>query len=124
MCRLLTTFAGFAALCGACSLVPRSASESLSGSYANSDTIYEFKSGKVFQYMLPERNLVYEAGYLVKGNKVYIAPSESDRKIMIRNVWCVYRISGNKLIASHLEDMDTGDVFYKDKKPRIILRKQ
>lgn len=115
----------FSALLGGCSPLPRlpaGASNALSGVYANSTTAYEFRNGKFFQYDRPGRTLNFESSYFVKGDKVYIVGKNMDT--MIRRVCVVYTISGNQLISSHLEDMDTGDMFYKDKEPKIILTKE
>ena len=61
---------------------------------------------------------------MVKNGKVYIAPIVPKGKQMTRNAWPVYTIKGDSLESSHVEDMDTGDVFYKDKTPKIVLKKQ
>jgi len=118
----------FFVLLQGCSLVLQaqqsSASKDFSGVYRNSDSVLEFKDGKVFQYRLPERTLVYESTYFVKGDKVYVPPNTQESAIMIRRVAVVHTISGKKLIASYLEDLDTGDIFYKNRKPKLIYTKE
>jgi len=65
-----------------------------------------------------------ETEYLIEEDKVYIAPIVPKGNKMTRNVWVVYTIKGNTLESSHVEDMDTRDVFYKGKKPPIILTRE
>jgi len=65
-----------------------------------------------------------ETKYVVKDDKVYIAPIVPKGKTMTRNAWPVYTIKGDSLESSHVEDMDTGEVFYKDKAGKVVLKKQ
>jgi len=61
---------------------------------------------------------------LRQGNLLYIAPIVPKGQRMTRNVWVVYTIFDDRLESSHVEDMDSGDIFYKDQKPKIVLKKQ
>jgi len=67
-----------------------------------------------------------ETQCLRKGNLLYIAPLVAKDTRMTRNVWVAYTIVDDRLESSHLEDMDNGDVFYKDRnrQPQIIFQKQ
>jgi hypothetical protein len=58
-----------------------------------------------------------------KGDLLYIAPILPKRAKMIRNAWPAYSIQDNQLESSHVEDMDSGEIFYKNQKPTIILKK-
>ena len=84
---------------------------------------FVFKDGKCY-CIDTATNEQMETKYLIKGDKLYIAPIVSEGEKMIRNAWPVYTIKGDTLESSHVEDMDTGEVFYKDRLPRIILKKQ
>jgi hypothetical protein len=119
-CFMLATV--FAALLQGCSL----GTHGFSGvyRYSDGDGAVEFRDGKFLQYDLPGRNLVYESTYFVKGNRLYVRPNRQESSIMIRRVAIVYIISGNQLIPSHLEDLDTGDVFEKETDPKVVLRKE
>ena len=41
-----------------------------------------------------------------------------------RNVWVAYRIRGERLISSHVEDVDDGTRFYEGFEPTIVLEKR
>lgn len=64
-----------------------------------------------------------ETKHLVRDGKVYIAPIVPPGKKMTRNAWPVYTIKDDSLESSHVEDMDTGEVFYKDQTRKVILTK-
>ena len=66
-----------------------------------------------------------EVKCLRRGNLLYIgSPTKNER--MTRNIWVVYTIVDDRLESSHLEDMDDGEVFYKErnKQPQVIFKKQ
>jgi len=69
-----------------------------------------------------------ETKCLRKENLLYIGPPVAVTKTeqMTRNVWVAYTIVDDRLESSHVEDMDNGEVFYKErnKQPQIILKKQ
>lgn len=96
---------------------------SLSGTYKGDHFSMVFEKGKCLCLDKNDKNRV-ETKYLIKKDKAYIAPIVPKGEKMTRNVWVVYTIKEKSLESSHVEDMDTGDVFYKEKKPRIILTKQ
>jgi hypothetical protein len=67
---------------------------------------------------------VAETKCIRKGNLVYIAPIVPNGQRMIRNVWVAYTVVDDRLESSHVEDMDDGQVFYKDQRPKLVLKKQ
>lgn len=110
-----------------CSLMPYThlgASNALSGVYSNTDTVFEFRGGRFLQYDSSGKNLLHETTYSVKRGKVYILPTREQAQMTTRRIAVVFTVSGNELVFSHGEDIDTGDVFYKDMEPRIILTKK
>jgi len=95
----------------------------LSGTYTCKDFSMMFEKGKCFLINKDDKDRL-ETKYLIRNDKVYIAPIVPKGETMTRNVWVVYAIKGQTLESSHVEDMDTGDVFYKDEKPSIVLTKE
>ena len=59
-----------------------------------------------------------------KGNLLYVAPVVPKGQRMTRNVWVAYAVGDDLLESSHLEDMDDGEVFYKDRRPKLVLQRQ
>ncbi len=100
----------------------KSGGKLMDGTYAGEGLSLTFEDGKCYceDPATKERT---ETKYVVKGDKVYIAPIVPKGKRMTRNAWPVYTIKGDSLEFSHVEDMDTGDVFYKDKTPKLVLVK-
>lgn len=95
----------------------------LEGTYTCDVMSLVFEHGKCF-CIDRATNQRFETKYLLKGHKLYIAPIVPEGKKMIRNAWPVYTIKGDTLESSHVEDMDTGEIFYKDQQPKLILKKQ
>ena len=95
----------------------------LAGTYKGEHFSMVFEKGKCFCVNEDGKDRV-ETDYLIKKDKVYVAPIVPKGEKMTRNVWVVYTIKEKMLESSHVEDMDTGDVFYKDQKPPIILAKE
>lgn len=95
----------------------------LSGKYTNGQISFYFKGKECLGYG-PDNTLMSRSPYHVRGNYVYISPPESDLKSMTRKAFVVYIIEGNNLVASHIEDMETGDKFYQEMAGTIILRKE
>jgi hypothetical protein len=96
---------------------------SLQGKYTESSFSLLFKDGKCYCIDKSGKDRT-ETKYLIKKDKLYIAPIVPKGQQMTRNVWVVYTIKSKSLESSHLEDMNTGDVFYKEKTPKIVLVKE
>ncbi|MCR4414925.1 MAG: hypothetical protein NUV77_21105 [Thermoguttaceae bacterium] len=94
----------------------------LDGTYTCELMSLVFEHGKCF-CIETTTNQRAETKYLIKGDKLYIAPILPEGKKMIRNAWPVYTIKGDTLESSHVEDMDTGEIF-EDHLPKLILKKQ
>jgi hypothetical protein len=107
----------------ACSKETKPAKSSLSGTYKSKDFSLIFENGKCYCLDGSSKERV-ETKYLIKNDKLYIAPIVPKGETMTRNVWVAYTIKSNALESSHVEDMDTGDVFYKDKTPKTVLVKE
>jgi len=98
----------------------KSGGKLLDGTYAGEGLSLTFEHGKCYCVDPASRERA-ETKYVVKDDRVYIAPIVPKGKTMTRNAWPVYRIRGDSLESSHVEDMDTGEVFYKDKTPKLVL---
>jgi hypothetical protein len=94
----------------------------LSGYYKGEGFSMKFEGDKCFAISPSEES--NETKCLRKGSLVYIAPILRKGERMTRNVWVAYTVYEDRLESSHVEDMDDGQVFYKDQKPRLVLRKQ
>ncbi len=92
----------------------------MDGTYTGEGLSLTFEQGKCYCVDKASKERA-ETKYVVKDGKVYIAPIVPQGKKMTRNAWPVYTIKGDSLESSHVEDMDTGEVFYKDKMPRAVL---
>ena len=125
--KYLTLFIlGSVALFSSCTanrIEGNNASREIAGRYSDGKVTFVFKDNKCFGYG-PDNKLMSESPYFVKGDLVFISPPEKDLKKMIRRVFGVYKMRGNKLIFSHVEDMDTGDRFYEEKAGEIVLEKK
>jgi len=98
----------------------KSGGKLMDGMYAGEGLSLTFERGKCYCTDTASKERA-ETKYVVKDDKVYIAPIVPKGKTMTRNAWPVYTIKGDSLESSHVEDMDTGEVFYKDKKPKLVL---
>ena len=98
----------------------KSGGKLMDGTYAGEGLSLTFEHGKCY-CVDPASKERAETKYVVKDGKVYIAPIVPEGKTMTRNAWPVYTIKGDSLEFSHVEDMDTGEVFYKDKTPKLVL---
>jgi len=106
-----------------CIAAPKEDSKNgISGVYKHEGMTYEFKGDKCFGTM--KGKAVSESKFKVEGNLLYISPNVPDMKKMIRNVWVVWDIKGDKIISKYLVDMDDGTKFYEDQAGKIVLTKQ
>lgn len=94
----------------------------LSGAYIGDGFSLTFEGERCFA--TGSRGDISETKCLRKGNLLYIAPIVPKGERMIRDVWVAYTILDDRLESSHLEDMDDGHIFYKDRKPKLILHRQ
>ncbi len=93
-----------------------------SGRYSNETLTYEFKGDRCFAYV--GGKLASESTFYLKGRKLYISPNLADIPKMIRKAYCVFRVEGDIIIASHLEDVETGDRFETHLAGTLKLKKE
>ena len=94
----------------------------LSGFYKGEGFSMKFDGERCFAMGAP--NEAAETQCVRRGDLLYIAPVVPKGQRMTRNVWVAYTVADDRLESSHLEDMDDGAVFYKDRRPKLILQKQ
>jgi hypothetical protein len=94
----------------------------LEGFYSNGEMGFEFKEGMCSIYHF--KNLKGKVEYKVKDGFVYISPPKKDLKKMSRQAWPVYKIENDRIVANHVEDMETGEKFYENLKGTIVLKKK
>ena len=96
----------------------------LTGKYAHEDENYavEFHDGKCTWPNDAKEQV--ETDCFMRGDLIYLKPVVPVGEKMSRNVWVVYEIHDGYLESHHIEDLDDGTIFYKNFKPKVILRKQ
>jgi len=93
-----------------------------SGRYEGPGFSLEFEQDRLFVSADGQERT--QTRFLVKGNQILVAPIVPPGQKMTRNVWVVYTIFEDRLESSHVADMDTGETFYPDGQPKIVLRKR
>ena len=95
----------------------------LTGFYKGEYFSMAFDSGKCI--ITNEQNKEeIETPCSMKNGLLYFKPVVQKGEKMIRDVWLAYKVQDGRIESSHLEDMNDGQIFYKDKKPTIVLIKQ
>jgi hypothetical protein len=95
----------------------------LTGFYKGEFFSMNFDNGKCILTNEQNKEKV-ETPCSMKNGLLYFKPVVPKGEKMIRDVWLAYKVLDNRIESSHLEDMNDGQIFYKDSKPTIVLFKQ
>lgn len=118
ICRILIAAVAF----GTVPFLAHAEPLGLSGFYKGEGFSMKFDGERCFA--MGAANEAAETQCVRRGDLLYISPVVPKGQRMTRNVWVAYTVADDRLESSHLEDMDDGAVFYKDRRPKLVLQKQ
>jgi len=97
---------------------------SLTGSYKHEKDHFSmlFEGGKCYGFSKSGDKV--QANCFMKGQVLYLQPIVDKGRKLVRNVWVVYQVFDDRLLYSHVEDLDNGQVLYKDSAEKAVLIKQ
>jgi len=97
---------------------------SLTGSYKHEKDHFSmlFEGGKCYGFSKAGDKV--QANCFMKGQVLYLQPIVDKGRKLVRNVWVAYQVFDDRLVYSHVEDLDNGQVLYKDSAEKAVLIKQ